>query len=141
MPRRRVCDGTICSGRVAGPSGWGSETCRGLRNFPAAAWRSGNRYRDCRSLVGRSVNVIDMQTSLAEVFAKPKVDDQETYRKKSKRFFFEKKNQKTFRNALSSSNLIKLKVFCFFFSKKKGFFSVLAFRYISAHFQLIYNLR
>jgi hypothetical protein len=42
-----------------------------------------------------------------------------------KQFFFEKKNQKTFarcRGAIPSTCAKNIKVFCFFFSKKKSFF-------------------
>jgi len=53
-----------------------------------------------------------------------------------KRFFFEKKKQKTFTHNLSvlatatvpgeKSKSLRIKVFCFFFSKKKRFLPVLA---------------
>jgi len=46
-----------------------------------------------------------------------------------KQFFFEKKNQKTFviRGVpWDAANLIKIKVFCFFFSKKKSFLPALS---------------
>jgi hypothetical protein len=46
-----------------------------------------------------------------------------------KRFFFEKKKQKTFvmlSRAASAMRAIKLKVFCFFFSKKNVFLFLLS---------------
>jgi len=48
-----------------------------------------------------------------------------------KQFFFEKKNQKTFGIMdvpWCTARLIKIKVFCFFFSKKKSFLLALPFR-------------
>jgi hypothetical protein len=51
--------------------------------------------------------------------------------KARKQFFFEKKNQKTFvimGVPWNAAKLIKIKVFCFFFSKKKSFLLALPFR-------------